>query len=193
VSDHEEIDPQWEQNRIRGNLPQVENGGVPEQPFMLEPVFLPTLRDRTLDGTNLPDDTSDIVEREGEDEDEDTPLYGLLSDSEVRRGIAANELRAMDGANSVALERPRSESRSRTESESVSEESRNNLFPSERGVPGIGASRRRPSPPQRPISPQRPTTAMGSFPGASGRQRPRPMEGLNSNPGMGQCESYCRG
>ncbi len=38
-----EIDPQWDENEIGENVPEVENG-APEQ-AMLEPEFLPTIRD----------------------------------------------------------------------------------------------------------------------------------------------------
>lgn len=160
---------------------------MPEAPPMLEPIFLPTLRDRTLDGLIDPDSTPNSP---GED---DMP-HGLLSDSEVLRGIATAALSSMDGTSSVAPEIPRT-APERPASESVSEESRNNLFPGERGIAGV--SRRRPGQIQRPVS------AMGSSPGTSNAgtsnagarnasQGPAPTIELNNNQGMDNTRDYSR-
>jgi hypothetical protein len=163
TSDHGELDPQWEENRISEPPLEVENGGVPEP---LEPVFIPTLRNRRRHGMIFSDGTPNIPD--------DEQMPDELSDSQELRTLALISPSSMDGAISVASARPR------TESEPVRDESNANIFSSWRNM--IGVSRRRP--------PQihRPPTAMGSSQGAnSGGQRPGHGTRLNNDPGTEIC------
>lgn len=169
ATSHGDTDPEWEDETITENNPEVENGGIPEMIRLLDWDMQPSLSNMRWGNQLFSDNSQNFL-----DLAQVSPSLVLVSDASQGHGIAAPP------PSPVQLP---AEMRFRSDSISVSDESNDNKFPDEKPYHGINfktSKITRPDPITEDVSD--PSSDSSVLMGSEDMRRSRPWVRVNPDP-----------